>query len=173
MTSNAKSSIDVVEGVSGVLVGAGIITFALFPLALPLIALTAVAVIPFLLPVLAVGLVVAIIALPLLVVRRLRRRRATRAGRRVGSAESSRPALHEPGPALNTASEPTSPGAAISWFAHRQVSTRLGLAESVVLRPALTRQRTTGGRCEWRVDQSVRADRRAGRRLRAMTCACG
>ena len=64
-------SIGVLEGISAVLTGGGVLSFALFPLAIPLIALTAVA----LLPLLVVGLALAILAAPpLLAVRWLRRR---------------------------------------------------------------------------------------------------
>lgn len=57
-------------------VGGGIITVALFPLALPIIALTAVAVLPLLLIVLVPALLVAAVAVPILLVRRVVRRRA-------------------------------------------------------------------------------------------------
>src|SRR5436189_5791187 len=74
-------SIDVVEGTSAALVGGGILTFALFPLALPLIALTVVAALPFLVAGIAVGRVAAILAAPILLVRRLRGRRRDRVPR--------------------------------------------------------------------------------------------
>jgi hypothetical protein len=64
-------SIDIVEGASGVLVGAGIVTMALFPLALPLIALIVVAALPLLLVALAVALIVAVVAAPILLLRRV------------------------------------------------------------------------------------------------------
>jgi hypothetical protein len=50
-------------------VGGGIVVTALFPLAIPILALTAVALLPLLLPVVAVGLAVALIALPVLAAR--------------------------------------------------------------------------------------------------------
>ena len=50
-------------------VGGGIITMALFPLALPLLALTAIAALPLLVPVLAAGLLIGVVALPVLLVR--------------------------------------------------------------------------------------------------------
>ena len=61
---------------TGWIVGLGIVTMALFPFALPGIALTIVAVIPLLLIGLAAALVAAIIALPILLVRSLGRRAA-------------------------------------------------------------------------------------------------
>jgi hypothetical protein len=70
--STASPSIDVVEGASAVLVGGGILTFALFPLALPLIALTVVATLPLVLIAVAVGLLAAILAAPILLLRGLR-----------------------------------------------------------------------------------------------------
>ena len=64
-------AIGFLEGVSAVLTGGGVLMFALFPLAIPLIALTAVALIPFL----VVGLALAAVATPpVLLVRWLRRR---------------------------------------------------------------------------------------------------
>ena len=60
---------DVAHEVSVWAVGGGIIVTALFPLAIPILALTAVAVLPLLLPVVALGLAVALVALPILAVR--------------------------------------------------------------------------------------------------------
>ena len=54
------------------LVGGGVLTMALFPLALPLILLTALAALPFLVIPLVGGLVAAVVAAPILVLRRLR-----------------------------------------------------------------------------------------------------
>jgi hypothetical protein len=86
------STADVVDQMSGWAVGGGIVTIALFPLALPILALTAVAVIPFLLVPLAAGLVAAVVAAPILLVRSLRRslkrRRRPHSGFRAGSAGS-------------------------------------------------------------------------------------
>jgi hypothetical protein len=74
-SSNQRRPADaVVDGVSGALVGGGIVTMALFPLALPILALTAVALLPLVLIGLAAGLVGAILAAPILLVRRLARR---------------------------------------------------------------------------------------------------
>jgi membrane protein implicated in regulation of membrane protease activity len=69
------------DELSAWLVGGGILTMALFPLALPIIALTAVAAIPLVLVALALGLVAAVVAAPILLLRRLRR--SVRASRRV------------------------------------------------------------------------------------------
>jgi hypothetical protein len=76
-------------------VGGGIVTMALFPLALPFILLTAAAVIPFLLVPIAVGLVIAVVAAPILLLRRLWL--AVRVSRRLdrggaGAAVPTRPA---------------------------------------------------------------------------------
>jgi hypothetical protein len=58
--------------ISGWAVGGGILTMALFPLALPIILLTAAAAIPFLLVALAFGLVIFVLAAPIVLLRRLR-----------------------------------------------------------------------------------------------------
>ncbi len=73
--ADAPSATDVADTLSEWAVGGGVITIALFPLALPILALTAVALLPLLVPVLALGLVAALVALPVRVVRRIRRRR--------------------------------------------------------------------------------------------------
>ena len=70
------SAAEVTNELSGWAVGGGIITMALFPLALPFLALTAVAVIPLVLPVVVVGIVAWLVALPVLLARRLMRRRS-------------------------------------------------------------------------------------------------
>jgi predicted neutral ceramidase superfamily lipid hydrolase len=72
-TTSAPGAVDFVDELSSWNVGAGVIVMALFPLALPLIALTAFALLPLLLPLLAVALVAAVVAVPVLVVRRLGR----------------------------------------------------------------------------------------------------
>ncbi len=65
------------------LTGAGVLLFALMPLALPFLLLTIVATVPLLLVGLVVALVVGVIAAPVVVVRRLfTRRDATRAASR-------------------------------------------------------------------------------------------
>jgi hypothetical protein len=76
----APTAGDVASELSAWLVGGGIITMALFPLALPLILLLAIGAIPFLLLPLLGGLVVALVAVPVLLVRGLGR--AFRARRR-------------------------------------------------------------------------------------------
>jgi hypothetical protein len=93
--STARSSTDVVvEGVSGALVGVGTLILALFPLALPLIALTLIAALPLVVLALAVGLLTAPVAIPVLLVRRLRRR--------ADRAATARPAT-PPRPAVGAA----------------------------------------------------------------------
>jgi hypothetical protein len=72
-TTHPTTSDDDVTEVSGWLVGVGMITLVLFPLSVPFLILTAVAVIPLLLPLVAVGLVAAVLAVPVLLVRALRR----------------------------------------------------------------------------------------------------
>jgi hypothetical protein len=63
---------DVVEEVSAWAFGGGVLTFALFPFALPILLLTVAFVLPFALAGLAIALVVAVVAGPILLVRRLR-----------------------------------------------------------------------------------------------------
>jgi membrane protein implicated in regulation of membrane protease activity len=75
---NSSPQVDVVEGTSGVLVAAGIVTMALFPLALPILALTAIALLPLALPFLAAVLVAALVAAPILLARRVARRATLR-----------------------------------------------------------------------------------------------
>jgi hypothetical protein len=69
-----KSSPELLDEASGWLVGGGILTVALFPLAVPLIALTVVFALPLLLVPLALGLVAALVAAPILLVRTLGKR---------------------------------------------------------------------------------------------------
>jgi hypothetical protein len=97
--SNDHASIEVVSGVSTALVGAGVVTFALAPLALPILILTVVAVIPLLLPVLALGLLAAIVIVPIRLARRLRRP-TIRPPRPNAPAGLGRP-VHGPRPALS------------------------------------------------------------------------
>jgi hypothetical protein len=95
------SSMEVVNGASVALVGGGIVTIALFPLALPILILTLIAVIPFLVPVLALGLLAAIVVLPIRMLRRLHRqdRPSGRAGRRRGGpAERTLPRAERANP---------------------------------------------------------------------------
>jgi uncharacterized membrane protein len=68
-------------------VGLGIVAFALFPLSIPILLLTAVFVLPLALPLVALALIGAVVAAPVMLVRRLAR---SRAGRRDRSRSSSR-----------------------------------------------------------------------------------
>jgi hypothetical protein len=63
---------DLFEEASAWALGGGVLTFALFPFALPILLLTVAFVLPFALAGLAIALVVAVIAAPILLVRRLR-----------------------------------------------------------------------------------------------------
>ena len=63
---------DVVEQASAWALGAGLITFTLFPFALPILLLTVAFVLPFVLAGLAIALVLSVVAAPILLVRRLR-----------------------------------------------------------------------------------------------------
>lgn len=80
---------EVVDEVSRWGVGLGIITVALFPLSIPFLLLTAVAVLPLLVPVLALGLIAGIVAVPVMLVRRLVRRRRPPQERYDGSRETA------------------------------------------------------------------------------------
>jgi hypothetical protein len=82
----APSAADVAGELSAWAVGGGIVTAALFPLAIPILALTAVAALPL---ALAGGLAAALLALPVLVARGLVRRAS--AGWRSRSAAARRP----------------------------------------------------------------------------------
>jgi hypothetical protein len=75
--STARKRAEVVDEVSKWTVGAGVITVALFPLALPILALTAVALLPLLLPLIPIALIAALVYLPIKLIRSLRRRRAS------------------------------------------------------------------------------------------------
>jgi hypothetical protein len=68
------SRTELIDEVSKWSVGLGVLTFAIAPLAFPLIVLTIVALIPLALPVIALGLVAAVIAIPVLLVRAIGRR---------------------------------------------------------------------------------------------------
>ena len=68
-TASPTTPAELADEASAWAVGGGLITMALFPLALPLILLTAAAAIPLLL----LGLVVAVVAAPIFLLRRLRR----------------------------------------------------------------------------------------------------
>ena len=82
-SATSTTAAELAEEASAWAVGAGIITMALFPLALPILLLTAAAAIPLLLLGLAVALVAAVVAGPLLLVRRLGRAIRAAAARRV------------------------------------------------------------------------------------------
>ena len=62
---------DLVEEASAWALGGGILTFALFPFALPILLLTVAFVLPFVLAALAIALVLAVVGAPILLVRRL------------------------------------------------------------------------------------------------------
>lgn len=72
--STSLSGAELVDELSNWSVGGGIVTLALFPLALPALALIALMALPLLVPVLAAGLVFGVVGLPVLLVRRLGRR---------------------------------------------------------------------------------------------------
>ena len=77
LSSSPNPSIaDLVEATLTVAAGVGIATLALFPLAIPMLALTAVALIPLLIPLLLIPLAGGLIAAPFLLLRRLFRRTA-------------------------------------------------------------------------------------------------
>ena len=63
---------DVIEEASAWAIGGGVLTVALFPFAVPILLLTVAFVLPFALAGLAIALVVAVVAAPILLVRRLR-----------------------------------------------------------------------------------------------------
>jgi hypothetical protein len=73
MSSDAEtpSSLDVFGGLTAHLVGLGLIVMTAFPLALPIIALTVVVAIPFVVVGLATGLLFAVLAVPVLLARRV------------------------------------------------------------------------------------------------------
>ena len=85
-----QEKLEVIEGASRVLVGGGVVTLALFPLALPLIVLTVVAAVPFVVLGLGLALVAAILATPVLLVRRALRRVPKRAVARATAPERDR-----------------------------------------------------------------------------------
>jgi hypothetical protein len=76
---------EVVDELSTWGVGWGMIIMVLAPLSIPILALTAVALLPLLVPVLAVGLLAGVVYLPIALIRRLRRR--SRLGRRDAAEE--------------------------------------------------------------------------------------
>jgi hypothetical protein len=75
-TSSRPSASDLAQETTAFAVGAGILVMALFPLAIPILALTAVALFPLLVVPLALGVLAAVFALPVLAGRLLWRRRS-------------------------------------------------------------------------------------------------
>ena len=75
-SSTNPSTTELVDGTVAIAAGVGIITVALFPLAVPMLALTAVALIPLLIPLLLISLAGGLIAAPFLLLRRIFRRAA-------------------------------------------------------------------------------------------------
>lgn len=69
---------EVADEMATMAIGAAILTFTLFPLAVPMIALTIIALVPLLVVGLAAGLVVAVFAAPVVMVRRASMIRGTR-----------------------------------------------------------------------------------------------
>jgi hypothetical protein len=69
--STPPRSIDLIEGTGAALVGGGVVTMALFPLAIPMVALLAVAALPLLLLAVAGALLAAVLAAPVLLLRAL------------------------------------------------------------------------------------------------------
>jgi hypothetical protein len=88
-SSSKPSASELTEETSAFAVGAGILVMALFPLAIPIVALTAVALIPLLVVPLALGVLAAAVALPILGVRHLWRRLAHRPPRAQASFSHS------------------------------------------------------------------------------------
>jgi hypothetical protein len=95
--STAPSKAEIVDELSKWTVGLGIVTLALFSLAVPILVLTAVATIPLLLPFLAVGLLVGGVALMVLVIRGLGRL-AMWVLRRGGAGPEKQPSERTAGP---------------------------------------------------------------------------
>jgi hypothetical protein len=92
--TTARSRAEIVDEVSKWTVGPGIIGVALFPLALPIVILTAVALLPLIVPVLAAGLLAGAVAVPIVLIRKI--------GRSVGRLRRPRgrtPAEPSPRPA--------------------------------------------------------------------------
>jgi hypothetical protein len=73
----ARNRAEVVDEVSKWTVGLGIVIVALFPLSIPILVLSAAALVPLVIPVVAIGLIAASIFLVRALVRRIRRRRPT------------------------------------------------------------------------------------------------
>jgi hypothetical protein len=91
----ARARAELSDEISKWTVGWGVVGMALFPFALPIVVLTAVALLPLLVPLLALGLLAGVVTLPIIVIRKLVRSatRLTRPhGRRGPGETSSRPA---------------------------------------------------------------------------------
>jgi hypothetical protein len=84
----ARARAELSDEISKWTVGWGVVGTALFPFALPIVILTAVALLPLLVPLLALALLAGVLALPVLLVRKLGRSVArlgrSRGGRRPG-----------------------------------------------------------------------------------------
>ena len=76
--SKARQRAEVIDEVSKWGVGAGIVTVALAPLAIPILVLTAAFVLPLLLPVIPLALIAGLVYLPIKIVRGVRGRLARR-----------------------------------------------------------------------------------------------
>jgi hypothetical protein len=72
-SETARSRAEIVDEASKWSVGAGILVMALAPLSLPILILTLVAVLPLVVPLLAIGLVAGVLALPVMLARKLGR----------------------------------------------------------------------------------------------------
>src|SRR5918996_453787 len=101
LESKASKRAEVVDEASKWSVGLGVVGVAIFPLAIPFVLLTALALLPLLVPVLALGLIAGVVALPVMLVRRLARTRS--ASGRAGRSNRSRSSSRRPG------SAPTAP----------------------------------------------------------------
>lgn len=77
-SSTNPSTADLVDGTLAAAAGVGVVTLALFPLAIPILALTLVALIPLLIPLLLIALVGGLIAAPFRLLASTRRRPRSR-----------------------------------------------------------------------------------------------
>ena len=93
---------EVIEELSKWGVGLGIVTMSLFTLSLPILILTAVALLPLVLPLVAIGLIVGVVAVPVLLVRSvlraIRKRRAPKGPPRTSEPVSGAPRLESARP---------------------------------------------------------------------------
>jgi hypothetical protein len=76
--SDGHSAVEVADTLGAWGVGGGMITMALFPLAIPFLVLTLVALLPLLAPVVVIGVLAGVVALPVMLVRAIARRVRTR-----------------------------------------------------------------------------------------------